>query len=48
MAAVALMVIEVVTLSSGRPASSSRMSASESMATPDLAHLALGRGWSES
>ena len=34
MAAVALMVIEVVTLSSGRPASRSRMSSIESMATP--------------
>ncbi len=36
MAAVALIVIEVVTLSSGRPASSSRMSSRVSMATPTL------------
>ena len=48
MAAVALMVIEVVTLSSGRPASSRRMSASESMATPTLPTSPSARGWSES
>ncbi len=38
----ALIVIEVVTLSSGRSASSRRMSSSESMATPTLPDLALG------
>jgi hypothetical protein len=35
-AAVELMVIEVVTLSSGKSASKIRMSSSESMATPTL------------
>ena len=44
----ALMVIEVVTLSSGRPASRSRMSAIESMATPTLPTSPSERGWSES
>ena len=48
MAAVALMVIEVVTWSRGRPASSRRMSASESMATPTLPTSPSERGWSES
>ena len=47
-AAVALIVIDVVTLSSGRPASSSRMSASESMATPTLPTSPSARAWSES
>ncbi len=48
MAAVALMVIDVVTLSSGSPASRSRMSASESMATPTLPTSPSARPWSES
>ena len=48
MAAVELMVIDVVTLSSGRPARSSRMSSSESMATPTLPTSPSARGWSES
>ena len=48
MAAVALMVMEVVTLSSGSSASRSRMSASESMATPTLPTSPSARGWSES
>ena len=48
MAAVALMVIDVVTLSSGRPASRIRMSSIESMATPTLPTSPSARGWSES
>ena len=44
----ALIVIDVVTLSSGSPASSSRMSASESMATPTFPTSPSARGWSES
>ena len=48
MAAVALMVIEVVTLSRGRSARSRRMSAIESMATPTLPTSPSERGWSES
>ena len=44
----ALMVIEVVTLSRGRPASSSRMSANESMATPTFPTSPSDLGWSES
>ncbi len=45
-AAVELMVIDVVTLSSGRSASSRRMSAIESMATPTLPISPSARGWS--
>ena len=48
MAAVELMVIDVVTLSSGMPASSRRMSSIESMATPTLPTSPSARGWSES
>ena len=48
MAPVALMVMEVVTLSIGRSAMRSRMSASESMATPTLPTSPSARGWSES
>ena len=40
----ALIVIDVVTSPRGRSASSRRMSASESMATPDPADLAVGAG----
>jgi hypothetical protein len=42
------MVIEVVTLSSGRSASSSRMSARESIATPTLPTSPSDFSWSES
>ena len=48
MAAVALIVIDVVTRSRGRSASSSRMSSMESMATPTLPTSPAARGWSES
>ena len=48
MAAVALIVIDVVTWSSGRPASRMRMSSMESMATPTLPTSPSARGWSES
>ena len=48
MAAVALIVIEVVTRSSGRSASSARMSPTESMATPTLPTSPSALGWSES
>ena len=48
MAPVALMVIEVVTLSIGRSAMRRRMSARESMATPTLPTSPSARGWSES
>ena len=48
MAAVALMVIDVVTLSSGRPLSRARMSSRLSMATPTLPTSPSDRGWSES
>ena len=44
----ALIVIDVVTLSRGRSASSRRMSASESMATPTLPTSPSARAWSES
>ena len=47
-AAVELIVIDVVTLSSGMSASSSRMSAIESIATPTLPTSPSARGWSES
>ena len=48
MAPVALMVMDVVTLSMGRSAMSRRMSASESMATPTFPTSPSARGWSES
>jgi hypothetical protein len=48
MAAVELIVIEVVTSLSGRPASRRSMSSSESMATPTLPTSPSARGWSES
>ena len=48
MAPVALMVMEVVTLSIGKPAMSRRMSARESMATPTFPTSPSARGWSES
>ena len=48
MAPVALIVIDVVTLSIGRSAMSRRMSASESMATPTLPTSPSDRWWSES
>ena len=44
----ALMVMEVVTLSIGRSAMSRRISARESMATPTLPTSPSARGWSES
>ena len=44
MAAVELIVIDVVTLSSGMPAKSSRMSSTESMATPTLPTSPSARG----
>ena len=44
MAAVALMVIDVVTRSSGRSASSARMSSTESMATPTFPTSPSARG----
>ena len=47
-AAVELMVMDVVTLSSGRSLSNRRMSASESIATPTLPTSPSERGWSES
>ena len=47
-AAVELIVIDVETLSSGRSASSSRMSSIESMATPTLPTSPSARPWSES
>ncbi len=43
-AAVELIVIDVVTLSSGRPFSSARMSSSESIATPTLPTSPSARG----
>ncbi len=45
-AAVALMVMEVVTWSSGIPSSSNRMSSMESMATPVFPTSPWARGWS--
>ncbi len=48
MAAVALMVIDVVTWSRGRSASSRCMSSMESMATPTRPTSPSARGWSES
>ncbi len=48
MAAVELMVIEVVTRSRGMPSSSRRMSPIESIATPTLPTSPLAIGWSES
>ena len=48
MAAVALMVIDVDTRSSGMPSSSVRMSASESIATPTRPTSPCAMGWSES
>ena len=47
-AAGALMVIEVVTWSSGMPANRSSMSASVSIATPSRPTSPSARGWSES
>ena len=47
-AAVELMVIDVVTVSSGSPWRSSSMSSSESIATPTLPTSPSERGWSES
>ena len=47
-AAVALMVIEMETSSSGIPSSSSCMSSTESMATPDRPTSPSDIGWSES
>ncbi len=44
----ALIVIEVETLSSGMPRKSVSMSSSESIATPTLPTSPLARGWSES
>ncbi len=44
----ALIVIDVVTLSIGRSAIRSRMSANESMATPTLPTSPSARAWSES
>src|SRR4030043_828957 len=44
-AAGALMVIEVVILSSGRPLNSTSMSAREAMDTPHLPTSPLGSGW---
>ena len=46
MAAVELMVMLVVTLSSGRSANRVRMSSSVSMATPTLPTSPSARGWS--
>ncbi len=48
MAPVALIVMDVVTLSIGRSAMRRRMSARESMATPTLPTSPSARGWSES
>jgi len=48
MAAVALIVIEVLTRSSGSPWSSTSMSARESMATPTFPTSPATIGWSES
>jgi hypothetical protein len=48
MMAVALMVIDVDTRSSGMPSNSTAMSSIESMATPDPPDLAGRQGWSES
>jgi hypothetical protein len=48
MAAVALMVIDVVTWSRGMPSRSRRMSSMESMATPVLPTSPSARSWSES
>ena len=47
-AAVELIVIDVVTWSSGMSASSVRMSSIESIATPTLPTSPSARGWSES
>ena len=48
MAAVALMVMDVVTASSGMSWNSRRMSSIESMATPVFPTSPWARGWSES
>ena len=48
MIAVALMVIDVDTLSSGMPSKSAAMSSIESMATPTLPTSPAASGWSES
>ena len=48
MGAVALIVIDVVTRSSGMPSISRRMSSMLSMATPVLPTSPSARGWSES
>ncbi len=48
MIAVALMVIEVDTESSGMPSNSAAMSSSESIATPTLPTSPAASGWSES
>ena len=48
MAAVELIVIDVVTCSTGMPSSRIRMSASESIATPTRPTSPAARGWSES
>ena len=48
MAAGALMVMEVLTLSRGIPSKRISMSSSESMATPTLPTSPWARGWSES
>ncbi|MNC87428.1 hypothetical protein D3C83_31550 [compost metagenome] len=47
-AAVALIVIDVETLSSGMPSKSAVMSSIESMATPALPTSPAASGWSES
>ena len=48
MIAVALMVIDVETASSGMPSNSVAMSSSESIATPTLPTSPAASGWSES
>ena len=48
MGAVALIVIEVETRSSGMPSNSRRMSSTVSIATPVLPTSPSARGWSES